>query len=80
MKTKLLLIALVTIFSLGSCTQEFICQCEISYEGSQPGLPDPAIKEFFIKDTHAEATSKCEQNSTEMTSDDITMKQACRLF
>lgn len=80
MNTKLLLIALVAIFSLGSCTQEYICQCEVSYEGSQPGLPDPAIKEFFLKDTRDEAARKCEENSTSFTADDITMKQACQLF
>ena len=80
MKTKLLLIALISVLAFGSCTQEYICQCEISYDGSQPGLPEPAIKEFFIKDTHDEAGTKCEANSTEITADDITMKQSCRLF
>jgi hypothetical protein len=80
MKTKFLLIALFGIITFGSCTQEYICQCEISYEGSQPGLPEPVVKEFFIKDTHDEAAAKCEANSTEITSDNITMKEACRLF
>ncbi len=80
MKTKLLLIALVSIFSFASCTQEFICQCEISYEGAQPGLPEPAIKEFFIKDKKDEAAKKCEENSSTQVGEDITMNQACRLF
>ncbi len=80
MNKKLLLVAILSIFTLGSCTQEYICQCDISYEGNQPGLPEPVIKEFFIKDKHDEASSKCEANSTEFTADDITMKQKCRLF
>ena len=80
MNKKRLLIVLLSIFTLGSCTQEYTCQCEISYEGNQPGLPEPSIKEFYIKDTHDEATKKCADNSAEFTGDDITMKQKCQLF
>lgn len=80
MNKKLLIVALLSIFAFSSCTQEYICQCEISYEGNQPGLPDPTIKEFFVKDTHDEATKKCEENTTEYTGEGITMTQNCRLF
>jgi hypothetical protein len=81
MNKRLLILALFLPFAFGSCTQEFICQCEISYEGDQPGLPNPVIQEFFIKDTRKQAAINCEENSTSYTSSDsITLIQACQLF
>ncbi len=81
MNKKLLIIAFISVFAFGSCTQEYICQCEVVYEGNQPGLPDPIKKEHFIKDTHDNASKLCEDNSTTHTSDGgIKMTETCQLF
>lgn len=81
MNKKLLLIAVLSVFAFGSCTQQYICQCEVSYEGDQPGLPAPVKKESYVKDTHDEATRLCEENSTVFINDDsLKMIQNCRLF
>lgn len=82
MKVNHLLLILLSVIVLcaSSCTQEYICQCELSYEGAQPGLPDSSIHQFLIRDTKDEASSKCEANSFETTNNGITMKEACQLY
>jgi len=82
MKAKLLYLVLISsiLIGLSSCTQEYICQCEVSYEGAQPGLPDSSIHQFLIRDTKEEAKSKCEANSFEYNNGGITTKEECQLY
>lgn len=80
MRRILFFILFVFVVSFSACTQEYICQCEIEYTGNVPGLPEPVTQEFFIKDKHDEAASKCEANSVSITADGITMEERCQLF
>ena len=80
MKNILLIIAILSSLTMGSCTQEYTCQCIVKYTGKPPGLTDSALHEFAIRDTKKEAKSKCEANSTTATADNVTMTEKCRLY
>ncbi len=78
---KLFIAALLCIgFFISSCTREYICQCSLTYDGVQPGLPDSAIHEFKIKDVKDEAIKKCETNSNSSSLNGVTTTEKCRLF
>lgn len=74
-----LLVVLLAVFAT-SCTQEYICQCVVKYDGVQPGLPDTSIHEFFIKNKKSEATKQCEANSTSADQNGVMMVETCRLY
>lgn len=65
---------------MGSCTQEYTCQCVVKYTGTPPGIPDSAMHEYAIRDKKSEAKSKCEANSITVSQDNITMTEKCRLY
>ena len=58
----ILFIALSTI-SLTSCTKDYICRCKITSTG-MPGLPEPIINEYEIKDKPDDAKRLCEDASS----------------
>lgn len=76
-----LLIGFVSIFILGatSCTQDFICQCEIAYSG-EPGLPDTLINEYKLTNTKKEAQRICEEGTNESEEDGIKTVETCALY
>ncbi|HNB82306.1 MAG TPA: hypothetical protein PLP34_00555 [Chitinophagaceae bacterium] len=80
MKKFLPLLAFVILVLMSSCTQEYICQCKISYSGNPPGLPESQVVEFKIRDKKKEAAKLCEDNSTVVTKDGITMDEKCQLY
>lgn len=80
MKNLLPAIVLISSMLLGSCTQEYICQCSIKYTGNPPGLPDSSIVEFKIRNTKKEASTQCKANSTTVTKDGITLIETCQLY
>ena len=80
MKKILSFLVVSFLFSMSSCTQEYICQCEIKYTGNPPGLPDSSIVEFKIRNKKKVAISECEANSTTSTKDGITLIETCRIY
>ena len=74
------IILLFIVITFTSCTREYICQCTLSYSGVQPGLPDPKVNEFTIRDKKETAEKLCAENSTLITENNITMKDSCRLY
>ncbi len=80
MRSTILFILCIVIFTLSSCTREYICQCAVEYTGNQPGLPATDTVEYNIKDTRDEAALKCEANSTEIDNAGVKFKETCVLF
>ena len=80
MKNILRIIAVLSTLLMGSCPQEYTCQCVVKYTGTPPGITDSALHEFAIRDTKKEAKSKCEANSTTTSQDNVTMTEKCRLY
>ncbi|HMN32778.1 MAG: hypothetical protein IT215_01390 [Chitinophagaceae bacterium] len=80
MKRFFPLIVIAFILFASSCTSEYICQCVVKYSGNPPALPDSAVFEFAIKDKKKDAAKKCEENSTSITENDITMDEKCQLY
>lgn len=80
MKKLLPLILVVFVVCISSCTQEYICQCVVKYQGKPPGIPDSAVHEFPIRDTKKEAAKQCEDNSVLTTNNGITMDEKCQLY
>lgn len=80
---SVLLAGFVSIFILGatSCTQDFICQCEIAYTG-QPGLPDTLVNEYELTDTKKNAKALCEAGSSEHVDprEGIKTVETCKLY
>jgi hypothetical protein len=74
------LVLLILIVALGSCTQEYICQCVVKYSGKPPGIPDSAVHEFTIRDKKKDAAKLCEENSVSSSNNGITMDEKCRLY
>jgi len=76
-----LLAGFIFIFILGttSCTQDFICQCEVAYSG-QPGLPDTLINEYKLTNSKKKAKQICEEGSSENTESGITTVETCKLY
>ncbi|MCB0697352.1 MAG: hypothetical protein KDC07_08305 [Chitinophagaceae bacterium] len=67
------------IFGTTSCTQDYICQCEIAYSG-QPGLPDTLINEYPLTDTKKNAQQICEEGSGEYEKEGIKTVETCALY
>lgn len=80
MKRGIIFFIFIALLGFTSCTQEYICQCTVSYEGTQPGLPEPEVQEFGIKDKHDIAEKKCSDNSTVIKTNGITMREECQLY
>ena len=74
-----LFVVLIVLFA-SSCTREYICQCVVTYSGNPPALPDSSVFEFAIKDKKKDAAKKCEENSTTITENNITMDEKCQLY
>ncbi len=68
-----------SVLGFTSCVRSYNCRCTISYSG-QPGLPDTAINDYDIKDTHTNAEKKCEDASNTSTTNGITTVETCRLY
>lgn len=73
------IIILFSCFLITSCTREYTCQCTISYSG-QPGLPDPEMHEYKVKDTKKNAEAKCEGNSETSEINGIKTVEDCKLW
>jgi hypothetical protein len=71
---------LIIVFGASSCTREYVCQCSVTYSGTQPGLPVKRVQEYTLKDTKANAETKCAANSKTITTDNITLKEDCQLY
>lgn len=71
--------ALLLLTSFGSCTRDFICECEIVYSG-RPNLPDTTINSYNITDTKKNAQRLCEENSTEFEDSGIKSVETCKLY
>lgn len=80
MRNWIPLLAIVVLFTVTSCTQEYICQCVVKYSGQPPALPDSAVFEFKIKDKKKEAAKKCEANSITIDENNVIMDEKCRLY
>jgi len=80
MKKILPVLILSTMLFASSCTQDYICQCDISYTGNPPGLPESQIVEFKIRDKKKEAIKQCEANSTTSTTNGVTFIEKCRIY
>lgn len=76
-----LLTGFIFVLFLGatSCTQDFICECEIAYSG-QPGLPDTLINEYTLTNTKKEAQRICEEGSSESEEGGIKTVETCKLY
>lgn len=72
-------LALATLLFSTSCTREYICQCEIVYSG-KPGLPEPRINEYSIRDTRDNAQKICEENSYSQEEGGIKTEETCLLY
>lgn len=72
-------LAFVGTMSMSSCVKSYVCHCDISYSG-QPGLPDSNSKEYTVKDTKSNATSKCSANSGTYNNNNITTTENCYLL
>lgn len=83
MKNKyipLLLIGIICTYFFNSCTQEYTCQCTVTYSGAA-GMPDSSIKEYKVRDTRKKAISICEANSKNYDEKEgVTAKEVCKLF
>lgn len=80
MRPLILLLLLLSVMMITSCTREYICQCVVTYSGTPPALPDSTVFEFAIKDKKDEAKKKCAENSATLTQDNITMTEKCQLY
>ncbi len=80
MRKFLPLLLIIFAVTVSSCTKEYICQCVVKYSGNPPALPDSSVFEFAIRDKKKEAAKKCEANSANITQDNITMDEKCRLY
>ena len=71
----------IGLLSLGfiSCIKNYTCRCEISYSG-KPGLPEPTVKEYSIKDNGEGASSKCKAASRITVEMGITTTETCDLY
>lgn len=74
-----LLFLSIFCIAFSSCTREYTCQCTITYTG-QPGLPEPDMREYKVKDTKKNAVSKCEGNSETSEINGITTVEDCKLW
>lgn len=72
-------IALLFIIGFSSCTQDFICECELAYSG-RPGLPDTLYNTYNLTNTPKEAKKICEEGSSESTEDGIKTVETCKLY
>lgn len=82
MKQRFSLIAVLAVFmvvSMSSCVKEFICHCEVKYEG-YPGLPDSTYREYNITDKKDAAKSLCEGNSATYELNGIKTTENCYLY
>jgi len=77
--TLVLSAATLTIILASSCTQQYQCQCTISYSGA-PGLPDSVVSQYPIRDTKKKAKSTCEGKSAVYVNDGITTTETCQLY
>jgi hypothetical protein len=80
MNRLLSLLMLLIVVAASSCTREFVCQCEVTYTGSDPGLPGKSYNSYIVKDTKANAAKKCEANSTTVTTGNVTLSESCKLY
>jgi hypothetical protein len=80
MKALLAILFLIGVFTFSSCTQEYSCQCVVKYTGMPPGLPDSTIEYFAIRNKKKKATAECEENSTTISNNGITMIEKCQLY
>ncbi len=74
-----LLLAVVSVLAMGSCTKKYTCQCLIKYTGA-PGLPDSVVNEYDIVDKKAAATSACKNESFEKEVNGIKVTETCHLY
>lgn len=72
-------LAIIIVAGTSSCTQNFICQCEIAYSG-QPGLPDTLINEYELSNTKKKAQEICESGSSENEEEGILTVETCKLY
>jgi polyferredoxin len=80
MNKLLKFLLVIVVLGTSSCTREFVCQCSVTYSGTQPGLPAKRVQEYTLKDTKATAEKKCSSNSKTTVSDNITLKEDCKLY
>lgn len=78
-KTLFFSAAILTVIGASSCTQEYTCQCTISYSGA-PGLPDTTVNEYPVRDTKKKAKSICEGKSATFEKDNVKTVESCVLF
>ncbi len=77
--TLFLSAALLTVICASSCTEEYTCQCTISYTGV-PGMPDTLVNEYPITDTKKKAKEACEAKSANFDKDNVKTVETCVLF
>jgi hypothetical protein len=75
-----LLLSLMLLTTVSSCTREFVCQCEVKYSGTEPGLPEVSYNEYIVKDSKESAAKKCAANSTVVTTNGVTLTETCKLY
>lgn len=78
LSAALMMLVLVMIM-VSSCTREYVCKCTISYSG-QPGLPDTLVREYPVKDTKKKAKAVCEENSQDSEQGGIKSAENCHLY
>lgn len=74
-----LIMLVVGMVILSSCTREYVCKCTISYSG-QPGLPDTLVREYHVTDTKKKAKAVCEENSDNSEENGIKTVENCHLY
>lgn len=78
-RTLLLSAAALAAICATSCTKEYTCQCTITYTGA-PGMPEPQVKEYPIRDTKKAAQNLCRENSSTTITNGITADEDCSLY
>jgi hypothetical protein len=75
----LLMLAVVSVLAMVSCTKKYTCQCQLKYTGA-PGMPDSVVNEYEIYDTKTKATDLCKKESYEKEENGIKITETCKLY
>ena len=78
-RTLLLSAAALTAVCATSCVKDYTCQCTITYSGA-PGLPEPKVMEYTVRDTKTKAQNLCRDNSSTTVTTGITADEDCTLY
>lgn len=79
-RTQLLLIvALLALAGMNSCTKKYTCHCNIHYTGV-PGMPDSTFNEYDIRDTKGKAEDLCKKNSATFDNAGVHTVEECYLY